>query len=145
VAANLLNIGIADGVYIIKSFTAGVSWDIRRWGFGLSVFDTRRLYQALDDAEDQVQGVTGSVSYRMSPLTTANSSLSFTRTSEDILLSGAGTPREDDLISLSLGVYHRFAEDLNGALTFRHTQRDSNAVNSDYTENNLTASVNMRF
>jgi len=145
VAANLLNIGIADGVYIIKSFTAGVSWDIRRWGFGLSVFDTRRVYQALDDAEDQTQGVTGSVSYRMSPLTTANGSLSFTRTSEDALLSGAGTPREDDLIILSLGMFHRFAEDLDGALTFRHTQRDSNALNSDYTENNLTASVNMRF
>jgi uncharacterized protein (PEP-CTERM system associated) len=145
VAANLLNIGIADGVYIIKSFTAGVSWDIRRLGFGLSVQDTRRVYQALNDAEDRVQGVTGSVSYRMSPLTTANSSLSFTRTSEDALLSGGGTPREDDLISLSVGVYHRFAEDLDGALTFRHTQRDSNEVGSDYQENNLTASVNMRF
>jgi len=89
--------------------------------------------------------VTGSVSYRMSPLTTANGSLSFTRSSEDALLSGAGTPREDDLIILSLGMFHRFAEDLDGALTFRHTQRDSNALNSDYTENNVTASVNMRF
>jgi uncharacterized protein (PEP-CTERM system associated) len=30
-------------------------------------------------------------------------------------------------------------------LTLRHTQRESNAVNSDYDENRLTATVNMRF
>ncbi|WP_461572324.1 TIGR03016 family PEP-CTERM system-associated outer membrane protein [Thiobacillus sp.] len=144
VAANLLNVSIANGVYIIKSFNAGVSWDIGRLGFGLSAQDTRRLYQALDDAEDHVQGVTGSVSYRMSPQTTANSSLSLTRNSVDALLAG-GTAREDDLLSLSLGLTHRFAEKLNGALTFRHTERDSNVANSDYKENSITASVNMRF
>jgi len=144
VAANLLNIGIANGVYIIKSFNAGVSWDIRRLSFGLSVQDTRRLYQALSDAEDRTQEVTGSVGYRLSPRTTANSTLSFTRNSADALLN-RGFARDDDTISLSLGLSHRFAEDINGDLTFRHTQRDSNEANSDYEENRLTAWVNMRF
>jgi uncharacterized protein (PEP-CTERM system associated) len=144
VALNLLNIGIANGVYIIKSFTAGVSWDLGRLGFGLSAQDTRRLYQLFGDAEDHVQGLTGSVSYRMSPQTTASSSLSLTRTSADALLAG-GTAREDDLISLSLGLNHRFTDKLSGALTFRHTERDSNAANADYKENSITASANMRF
>jgi uncharacterized protein (PEP-CTERM system associated) len=144
VAANLLNIGIANGVFIIKSFTAGVSWDVGRLGFGLSARDTRRLFQVLSDAQDHVQGVTGSVSYRLSPKTTANSSLSLTRNSVDAAVSG-GPAREDDLLSLNLGLSHRFSDKLNGALTFRHTQRDSNEANADYQENSLTASVNMRF
>jgi uncharacterized protein (PEP-CTERM system associated) len=144
VAANLLNIGISNGVYIIKSFNAGVSWDVGRLGFGLSVQDTRRLYQAFEDAEDRAQGVTGSVSYRLSPRTTGNGSLSLTRNSGDDLLAGS-TDREDDLLVFRLGLIHEFAEDLDGALTFRHTQRDSNEANSDYQENSLTAWVNMRF
>ena len=145
VALNLLNIAIANGVYIIKSFNAGVSWDVGRLGFGLSVQDTRRLYQALADAQDQVQGVTGSVSYRLSPQTTANGSLSLTRNSVDALLVAGGTARKDDILSLSVGLNRRFADKLNGALSFRHTQRNSNVANADYDENSLTASVSMSF
>ena len=145
VAAGLLNISTANGVFIIKSFNVGVSWDVGRLGFGLSARDTKRLYQLFGDAEDHVQGVTGSVSYRMSPRTTANGSLSLTRNSADALLSPGGIAREDDLLSLSLGLNHRFADKLSGALTFRHTQRDSNAADADYEENRITASVNMRF
>ncbi|OYW39370.1 MAG: hypothetical protein B7Z35_04465 [Hydrogenophilales bacterium 12-61-10] len=144
VAANLPGFGLAGGVYVIKSFTAGVSWDIGRLGFGLSARDTKRIYQELGGAQDHVQGLTGSVNYRVSPRTNSYSSLSLTRTNIDAALTG-GTAREDDLLSLSLGLSHRFAEKLNGALTLRHTQRDSNAANSDYAENSLTASVNKRF
>ena len=135
---------IANGIYIIKSLTAGVSWNIGRLDFGLSAQDTTRLYQMLGDAQDHIQGVTGSVSYRLSPKTTARSSLSLTRNSLDSLVT-AGPAREDDLLGFDLGLNHRFAEALSGALTFRHTQRDSNAANSDYDENSLTATVNMRF
>jgi len=139
-----IGLGTASGIFIIKSLIAGVSWDIGRLGFGLSARDTRRLYQLFGDAEDHVRGLTGFVSYRMSPQTTASSALSFTRTSADPLLAG-GTAREDDLISLSLGLNHRFTDKLSGALTFRHTERDSNAANADYKENSITASANMRF
>ena len=137
-------ISSANGVYIIKSFSAGVNWDIGRLALGLSAQDTRRLYQLFGDAEDSVQGVTGSINYRMSPKTTAFSSLSLTRTHVDGLLN-LGVTRDDDLVSLSLGLNHRFAEDLSGALVLRHTERDSNVATADYTENRLTATVNMRF
>ena len=145
VAAGLLNISTANGVFIIKSLKMGVSWDVGRLGFGLSAQDTKRLYQLFGDAEDHVQGVTGSVSYRMSPRTTANGSLSLTRNSADASLSPSGIAREDDLLNLSLGLNHRFADKLSGALIFRHIRRDSNAADADYDENRITASVNMRF
>jgi uncharacterized protein (PEP-CTERM system associated) len=144
IAAGLLNIATTNGVFIIKSLNAGVSWDVGRLGFGLSAQDTKRLYQALGDAQDHVQALTGSVSYRLSPKTTANSSLSLTRNSLDSAVTN-GLAQEDDILSLNLGLNHRFADKLNGALNFRHTQRDSNAVDSDYAENSLTASVNLRF
>ena len=144
VALGLKNIGITKGVYIIKSLTAGVSWNLGRFDFGLSAYDTKRLYQALRDAQDHVQGVIGSVSYRLTPQTTANSSLSLSRNSLDSAVTG-GAAREDGILSFSLGLNHSFTDQLNGALVFRHTQRDSNAANSDYDENRLTATVGMRF
>jgi uncharacterized protein (PEP-CTERM system associated) len=144
IAAGLLNISTTNGVYIIKSFNAGVSWDLGRLGFGLSAQDTKRLYQVLDDAQDHVQSVSGSVSYRLSPRTTATSSLSLTRNSLDSGVT-SGPPREDDLLILNLGLSHRFGDKLGGALIFRHSQRDSSEAGSDFMENSLTASVNLRF
>lgn len=144
VALGLKTIGIARGIYLIKSLTAGMSWHLGRLDFGLSAYDTKRLYQALGDAQDHVQGVTGSISYRLSPQTTANSSLSLSRNSLDSAVTG-GAAREDGILSFSLGLNHRFTDQLNGALVFRHTQRDSNAANSDYDENRLMATVGMRF
>ena len=144
IAAGLLNVASANGVFIIKSLTAGVSWDVGRLGFGLSAQDTRRLYQVLSNAEDHIQSVSGTASYRMTPQTTANTSLSLTRSSFDPALAG-GSARTDDTLSLSVGVNHRFADKLSGALTVRHIQRDSNAANAGYDENSISATANMRF
>jgi Uncharacterized protein conserved in bacteria (DUF2320). len=144
IAANLLNIATANGIFVIKSFTASASWNFGRLGFGLAARDTRRLYQLFGDAEDRVQSLSGSANYRLSPKTTANSGVTLTRTRVDGVLTGLNN-REDDVLTLEVGVNHRFAEKLNGALSLRHTQRDSNDSNADYDENRLTASVNMRF
>ena len=111
-ALDLLNIAIANGIYIIKNFNAGVSWDIGKLGFGLSAQDTKRLYQALGNAQDHVQAITGSVSYRLSATTTADSILSLTRNSLDSAVSASGVPRQDDLISFSLGLNRRFPTSL---------------------------------
>ncbi|MEQ1661827.1 MAG: TIGR03016 family PEP-CTERM system-associated outer membrane protein [Thiobacillus sp.] len=144
VAANLLDVGIANGVYVIKSLTAGVTWDWKRFGWGLSASDTTRIYQFAAGVEDHAQSVSGTANYRLSPRTTANAGLSLTKNSGTGGLVG-GSGRNDDLVSLNLGMNHEFARDLSGALTFRHQQRDSDAVNSDYEENSLGASVSMRF
>ena len=143
VAAGLLNIGIANGVFVLKNLTAGVVWDVGRLNFGFSAQDSRRLYALLGAGEDRIQSVTGSVGYRMSPKTTANGGLSLSRIQVDN--PNAALSRDDDLITFSLGLNHAFADMLNGALIFRHTERDSNVATGDFTENSLTATVNMRF
>ena len=138
----LLDVSLNAGVFIIKSLNAGVSWSRSRLGLGLSAFDTRRIYQSIAGTEDHTQGVSGTVSYRLSPHTSANGSVSLTRNSTVSLINPS---RQDDLATLSLGINHRFDKDLTGALTYRYQQRNSDAPNSDFNENSLTASANMRF
>jgi uncharacterized protein (PEP-CTERM system associated) len=136
---------LVNGVFISKLLTAGTTWDVgSRTRFSAQLTDLTREFQVISQAEDQVQSLSLGVDYRLSPAISANGSLSLTRNS---LINSAApaTEREDDILSLNLGMSRRFSEDLSGALTFRHTQRDSNAVNSDYDENSLSASVNMRF
>ncbi|HQS98932.1 MAG TPA: TIGR03016 family PEP-CTERM system-associated outer membrane protein [Thiobacillus sp.] len=144
IESGAISISTANGVFIIKSLNAGVSWTLRRFVFGLTARDTRRFFQLLGNAEDRVQGVTGTVSYRLTSRTRANGSVSLSRNQADAQLTGT-TARNDDLMSLSLGLSHRFAEKLNGALTFRHTQRDSNDATADYDENSVSASVSLGF
>jgi uncharacterized protein (PEP-CTERM system associated) len=143
--AGLLNIVTNNGVYIIKGFNAGWTWSVGpRTSLGLSMYDTRFLYQVVDQAEDRTRGINTSLRYRLTPRTNASGSLSFTQNSSTAT-SVTTADRDDKSISLSLGLSHRFSKDTGGALTFRHTQRDSNAANADYDENSLSASVNMRF
>ncbi|MCA1979533.1 MAG: TIGR03016 family PEP-CTERM system-associated outer membrane protein [Thiobacillus sp.] len=145
VALGLVDIALNNGIYVIKSLNGGVSWQIGpRTSLGVSIFDTRRLYQAISNAEDRSQGVNGTVSYRLTPRSTANGSLGFTRNSATSALLSAPA-RADNTATLNLGVNHQFGKDLSGALNFRHQQRDSNAANADFTENSLSASVSMRF
>lgn len=134
---------LRNGVFVSKTLRAGVSWGKGKLNYSLSAFDTRRDYQLLD-REDRSRGVIGAVNYRYAPKTNVIGSVGLTRNEVPAALSGT-TDREDDLLTLSLGINHQFATDLSGALTFRHIQRDSNVADADYEENRLIASVNMRF
>ncbi|MBW8306520.1 MAG: TIGR03016 family PEP-CTERM system-associated outer membrane protein [Thiobacillus sp.] len=134
---------LRNGVFVSKTLRAGVSWGKGKLNYSLNAFDTRRDYQLLD-SEDRSRGVNGAVNYRYAPKTNVIGSVGLTRNEVPAALSGT-TDREDDLLTLSLGINHQFATDLSGALTFRHIQRDSNVADADYEENRLTASVNMRF
>ena len=142
IAAGFVDIAIANGVYVINSLTGGVSWSKGRLGLGLSLFDTKRIYQNLVGVTDRRQGATGTVSYRLNPRTSANTSLSIT---ENTITIPSAPTREDKIYSLTFGVDHRFGKDLSGGLYFRHQQRDSNTANFNYTENSLSASATLRF
>jgi uncharacterized protein (PEP-CTERM system associated) len=133
---------LRNGVFISKVLRAGVSWGVRKVTYSLNFSDSKRFY-TLFNAEDQTQSLGATAVYRMMPHTSFNSSLTLTRIQVPVPL--AATARDDDLMTLSFGLNHQFADDLSGALIFRHTQRDSNAANSDYEENSITASVNKRF
>lgn len=134
---------LRSGVFIAKTLRGSVGWTLRKLTHTLSYSDSRRDYVA-SGIEDRTRVLGLTTTYRMSRQTTANAGLTLTRTQvSPTPLSPVA--RDDDLFSLSLGVSHRFAEDLSGALTFRHTQRDSNVATADYDENSLTASVSLRF
>ncbi len=136
---------LADGLYVSKTLRAGVNWGIRKVTYSLNVHDVTRIYLLQDDAEDHSQGVNASVHYRLSPFTNVYGSLDWIRHEDPAALSGLGIDREDDLYTFIVGASHQFGRDLTGALTYRHYRRDSNDPTAEYTENNLTASVNMHF
>jgi uncharacterized protein (PEP-CTERM system associated) len=136
---------ITTGVFISKLLTAGTSWDLSaRTNLSVTLSDLTRVYQLANQGEDRVRSLNGVIRYRLSPRTTASSGLSFVRNSLHGTVAG-GVPREDDIISLSLGLNHRFTDKFNGTLTLRHTQRDSNVASSDYDENRIMATANLRF
>jgi uncharacterized protein (PEP-CTERM system associated) len=136
---------LANNVFIAKLLTAGVSWGLgARTTMSFRLSDLTREFQTATQGEDRVRIASGIVNYRLTPRTSAHGGLSLTRNTLDSTAAG-GAAREDDIMSLDLGLNHRFTEQFNSALTYRHTERDSNAANADYDENRITASVHMRF
>lgn len=136
---------ISNSVFVYKLLTAGMAWDMSaRTRFSVRLSDMTREFQLTTQGQDQVQTATAGINYRLSPTLSANGDLSFTRNSLDAAATG-GAAREDDIVSFILGLNRRFSKDLNGALTFRHTQRDSNDANANFDENSLTATATMRF
>lgn len=77
--------------------------------------------------------------WRITPRTSSNMNVGYAKT---ISLS---TDREENTKSIRFGLTRQFQPKLNGSLDFRHIQRDSNLSGSDYRENAITASLNMRF
>jgi uncharacterized protein (PEP-CTERM system associated) len=136
---------LADGLYVSKTLRAGVNWGIRKVTYSINVFDITRIYLLQDNAEDRSQGINAGVSYRLDPLTSLYGNLELEWTEDAASLSGLTFDREDELLTFHLGVNHQFGRDLTGALTYRYYRRDSNDPTAEYTENNLTASVSMRF
>ncbi|HEX7972621.1 MAG TPA: TIGR03016 family PEP-CTERM system-associated outer membrane protein [Thiobacillus sp.] len=133
---------LRNGVFIAKTLRGGVSWGISKVTYSLNLTDSKRLY-TLVNAEDETQSLGASAAYRMTAQTTFNSTLTFVRTHVPAPL--AVIAHDDDLITLSLGLNRRFSDKLSGALIFRRTQRDSNVAASNYEENSVTATANMRF
>jgi uncharacterized protein (PEP-CTERM system associated) len=136
---------IAEGLYVSKTFRAGVNWGVRKVTYSINLSDVQRIYLLQGNAEDRSQTVNAAVNYRLSALTNVYGNLTLGWVEDAGVLTGLGFDREDDTLSVTVGGTHRFSTDLTGALTFRHYQRDSNDPASEYTENNITASVNMRF
>lgn len=136
---------LTNNVFVYKLLTAGTVWDISaRTSLSVRLSDMTREFQLATQGEDRVQTISVGVNHRLSPLITVNGGLSLIRNSLDSASAG-GAARKDDITSLSLGIDRRFTKDLNGALIFRHTQRDSNDANADYDENSITATANLRF
>jgi uncharacterized protein (PEP-CTERM system associated) len=136
---------LTDGVFVSKTFRAGVNWGVRRISYSVNAFDTRRTYLIQDNAEDRSQGLDFGANYRLDPQTSMFSRLALTWNEEPATLSGLTADREDELLTFTLGANRSFGRDLTGALTYRYFRRDSNDPLAEYTENNITASANLSF
>jgi uncharacterized protein (PEP-CTERM system associated) len=136
--ASGLTTSLVNGVFVSKTFNAGVHWGISKLTYSVNVYDVRRDYQAVA-TQDSSLGVTGSVSYRMTPLTSLNGAMSFTRNEQ------SAPARNDDTYGLNLGLNHQFGAKTSGAMTYFYQRRDSNIASSDYGTNSIRASISMGF
>lgn len=139
--------------FLQKRLQASVSVTGTRNTIILSFVDTSREAQTSQAADSQLLGPsslslndnTNSVgvnalwNLRISPQTNANLSAGFTRTTSD------ATNRQDDFKTLRISLTKQFQPKLNGMIELRHNENDSNQANSGYSENAITASVNMNF
>lgn len=76
---------------------------------------------------------------RLSSQTSSNVNASYTRN------ESPGLNRVDNLKNINLSLTHQFQPRLDGSLTYRWLQNNSNQVGADYTENAVVGAVNMRF
>lgn len=160
IKANGLPEALADSVnyftnrfFLQKRLQASVSFSGVRNTLILSIFDTSREAQTSQDADSLLlgssslslndntnsTGVNALWNWRLSPNASANLSAGLTRTTSN------STNRQDDLKTLRVSVTKQFQPKLNGMIELRHNERDSNQANSGYSENAITASVNMNF
>lgn len=84
-------------------------------------------------------GVSGSWGWKYSPLITSDVTIGVTRN------SFAGLNRSDTTSSVQFGINRQFSPQLNGSLSLRHQNRDSNQSTSDFSENAISGSVNYKF
>lgn len=139
---------LRSGVFLAKTLRSGVSWRTNKITYSLHYSDSRRIYtlsgvSGASDTEDRTRAFGVGAIYRMTALTSLNANLSLSNIQVPYPLADPG--RDDDWSIFSVGVDHRFAETLRGALIFRHSKRESNLSTANYDENSLTASVNMSF
>lgn len=132
------NLSLVNEVFILKNFTAGVGVNVGKSNYNLGVYRMRRDLQT-SGTYDQSSGINAGWNWRFAPFTTVSLTGNLTRF--DVPASN----RKDDLWSVSGGVTHQFQPKLNGSVFIRHQARSSNLPGNDFTENSITALVNMSF
>ena len=144
-AIGTVPIGLANGIYISKTFNAAAYWSKGRSSLGLSVFDTRRQYQQIAGLpEDETRGLAVNYGYSLQALTSLDAGFGFTNTQSPAGLESI-VARDDNYYNVNVGVNHQFGSRLRGSLVYRHQWRDSNVPTAEFTENNITATANISF
>ena len=145
---------LTNRFFLQKRLQASVSFVGVRNTVVLSLFDVKREAQTSQTADSAIlgtsnlslfdntkqEGVHALWNRRLSPLTSANFNASYTRT------RSLTTDREDENKTIRIGLTRRLQPKVDGTLELRRKQLDSNQSSSDeYTENAITASINIRF
>ncbi len=137
-AAVTPNLSLVNEVYILKNFTAGVGVNVGKSNYNVGVYRMRRDLQT-SGTYDQSSGINAGWNWRFAPFTTVSLTGNLTR------FDVPSSNRKDNLWSVSGGVTHQFQPKLNGSVFIRHQARSSNLPGNDFTENSITALVNMTF
>ena len=139
--------------FLQKRLQATVALSGARNTLVLSTFHMLREPQTIGDTNDVLIGtnnislnstikqIGGNAlwSWKITPRTNANIGAVYTRS--NILATG----REDETKTFRVGLTRQIRPKLNGAVNFRHTERTSNQIGSEYRENAIVASLLMSF
>jgi uncharacterized protein (PEP-CTERM system associated) len=132
------SLSLVNDTFVAKNLTAGVAYNLGRSVFSLNAFNLRRDFQQ-GGSFDRQTGVFAGWNWRVKPNTTFNLNGNVSRI--DVPLSN----RVDDFWAVSASVNRQFQPKLNGLVILRHQERSSNQPGNQYTENSITALVNMSF
>ena len=145
---------LTNRFFLQKRLQASVSITGVRNTLVFSLFDVRREAQTAQSSDSPLLGAnelslnddTKQVGFhalwhrKISPLISANFSAAYTKT------DSLSVDREEENKTLRIGLTKRLQPNVNGTVELRHIELDSNQNNSfEYTENAITASVNIRF
>ncbi|MHB1246437.1 MAG: TIGR03016 family PEP-CTERM system-associated outer membrane protein [Sulfuriferula sp.] len=137
-AAVTPNLSLVGEVFILKNLTAGVGVNIGKSDYNLGFYSMRRDLQTSGNYDRQ-SGVNAGWNWHFAPRTTFNLYGNLSR------IEVPSQNRKDDLWMVSSGVTHQFQPKLTGSVFIRHQARSSNLPGNDFTENSITALVNMTF
>ncbi|HAN56181.1 MAG TPA: TIGR03016 family PEP-CTERM system-associated outer membrane protein, partial [Betaproteobacteria bacterium] len=101
-------------------------------------FNLRRDFQQ-GGSYDRQTGVFAGWNWRLTPVTSFNLNGNVSR------IEVPTSNRVDDFWAVSAGLNRQFQPKLSGSVIARHQARSSNQSGNDYTENSITALVNMSF
>jgi uncharacterized protein (PEP-CTERM system associated) len=125
--------------YRAQNLNGLVSFTRPRHTWTLSIYDNTREFLGAGLGSDDTTGFQATWSYRPNKRTTLSLSGGASK------IEQSSSNRSDELWNIGLGATRKFQPDVTGSLDLRHQQRNSNQANDDYTENSLTARINMSF
>ena len=156
----LLN-GLPQNLTVPLNFFANQTFLDKRWHASVALQGVRNtllgnVFKSTRTAQEASLGVPGAGDFgasnnvvqsggglnwnwRLSPYTASNFGIGYTRS------EFTETGRDDNRKYLNLTVTHQFSPKLSGAVSYRRLENESNQTTSEYAENVVSASVNMRF
>ena len=153
---------LTNQVFLSKRFATAFAWNKGKSEFRLEAFHSSQTTQIDQDTNTVSQslvtgntansndiflltndfkqvGVSGIWNRKLTALISSNVTLGVTRN------TFSGLNRTDTTSSVQVGLNRQFSSNLNGSLSLRHQNRDSDQSNADFSESSLSGTVNYNF
>jgi uncharacterized protein (PEP-CTERM system associated) len=136
VATNEASLG--DATFVSRSFSFGVSVAGRRSSASLNLTNNRRS-SSTATPDNIVSGISANASRTLSRHTSVNANANMQ------ISDPGGSNDKSTQIGLGVGVSHTVFRDVTARMNYRHQRVSSDAANSSYQENRISADVAVRF